>query len=202
MLGEYEQARNKAQIGLVLTQERGYHLGIAASLATLGQVAIAENKYDQAQQLAQQLHCAFEHTGVQSWALLILGHAACALGHYDQAKQHICKALRMRAESWGLSDRVWAVSTIALLLTGDEKVEQAVELYALASRYPMVANAPFFEDTVGQHIAAAAEALPPEVVAAAQARGQARDLEATVRELLEEMESDISASPPEANAQE
>jgi hypothetical protein len=61
-----------------------------------------------------------------------------------------------------------------------------VELYALASRYPLVANSRWFEDVVGQHIAAAAATLPPERVVAAQARGQARDLVATVSELLEE----------------
>ena len=44
-----------------------------------------------------------------------------------------------------------------------------------------------FEDVAGQHIAAAAATLPPEVVTAAQERGRARDLEATVAELLAEL---------------
>jgi hypothetical protein len=62
-----------------------------------------------------------------------------------------------------------------------------VELYALASRYPLVANSRWFEDVAGRHIAAVAASLPPDVVAAAQARGRARDLEATVTELLVEL---------------
>ena len=62
--------------------------------------------------------------------------------------------------------------------------EQAVELYALASRYPYVANSRWFEDIAGRHIAAVAATLPPDAVAAAQERGKARDLEATVAELL------------------
>ncbi|MBN1933585.1 MAG: hypothetical protein JW934_02910, partial [Anaerolineae bacterium] len=67
------------------------------------------------------------------------------------------------------------------------ETERAVELYALASRYSVVANSRWFEDVAGKHIAAAAETLPPDVVAAAQERGRARDLWSTVEEVLEEL---------------
>ena len=63
-----------------------------------------------------------------------------------------------------------------------------MELYALALLEPYVANSRWFEEIAGREIAAAAEALPPDVVAAAQARGRARDLWATVEELLDEIE--------------
>ena len=65
---------------------------------------------------------------------------------------------------------------------------RAVELYALASRYPFVANSRWFEDVAGKHIAAVAATLPPEVVAAAQERGKARDLWATAEEMLKELQ--------------
>ena len=71
-----------------------------------------------------------------------------------------------------------------MLLVDQENVEIAVELYAPATRFPLVRNSQWFEDVAGRHIAAAAKALPPEVVAAAQARGQARDLWQTVEEIL------------------
>ena len=67
-------------------------------------------------------------------------------------------------------------------------VERAIELYAVVSRYPYVANSRWFEDIAGQHIAAAAESLPPEVVQAARERGRARDLWKTAKELLAELE--------------
>jgi hypothetical protein len=56
----------------------------------------------------------------------------------------------------------------------------------LASRYPLVANSSWFEKVMGRLIAAGATALPPEVAQAARERGQARDLEAVLMELLEE----------------
>jgi hypothetical protein len=51
-----------------------------------------------------------------------------------------------------------------------------------------VASSRWFKGVAGKHIAAVAATLPPEVVAAAQERGRARDLEATVAELLAELE--------------
>ncbi|MBN2390702.1 MAG: hypothetical protein JXR84_08265 [Anaerolineae bacterium] len=82
---------------------------------------------------------------------------------------------------------MYALPASALLLADQGKVERAVEIYALASRHPFVANSCWFEDVAGRHIAAVAAKLPPEVVVAAQERGRARDLQATVLELLEEL---------------
>jgi hypothetical protein len=48
------------------------------------------------------------------------------------------------------------------------------------------------EDVVGRHIATAAATLPPEVAAAARERGRARDLWATMEELLVELAANIA----------
>jgi hypothetical protein len=82
---------------------------------------------------------------------------------------------------------LWALPATALILASEGEVERAVELYALASRYPLVAKSRWFADVVGKQIAAAAATLPAERVAILQARGRTRDLEATVAELLAEL---------------
>ena len=92
--------------------------------------------------------------------------------------------MQVAAESKDIPPTIHVLPAIALILADQGKKERAVELYALASRYPLVANSRWFEDIAGQHIAAVADTLPPEVVAEAQERGRARDLEATVKELL------------------
>jgi hypothetical protein len=66
---------------------------------------------------------------------------------------------------------------------------RAVEFYALASRYPTVANSRWFEEIAGNRIAALTARLPQEAVAAARARGEARDLAATVADLRGEFEA-------------
>ena len=80
------------------------------------------------------------------------------------------------------------LTAITLRLADEGQKVRAVELYALASRYAFVANSRWFEDVAGKHIAAVAATLPPEVVAAAQERGKARDLWATAEEMLKELQ--------------
>ena len=80
-----------------------------------------------------------------------------------------------------------ALPAMALLLAGQGDCERAVELYALALRYPLVAKSHWLADVVGKQITAAANTLPAERVGLLQERGRARDLEATVAELMAEL---------------
>jgi hypothetical protein len=73
------------------------------------------------------------------------------------------------------------------LIRWRQKVERAVELYALASRYPFVAQSRWFADVTGDTLAEIAATLPAERVAILQESGRTRDMEATVAELLAEL---------------
>jgi hypothetical protein len=118
--------------------------------------------------------------------LISSGYTAWGLGQLSLARQCLAEILPVVDENKFLLTSIGAICLAALLSTNQGKPERAVELYALASRYPLVANSHWFEDVVGRHITAAAATMPAEMVAAVQARGQARDLAATLRELLEE----------------
>jgi hypothetical protein len=67
------------------------------------------------------------------------------------------------------------------------EIERAVELYACASRYPLVSESRWFAEVVGDEIAATAATLPAERIVALEARGRVRDLEAAAAELLAEL---------------
>ena len=109
-----------------------------------------------------------------------------------------CQALRLAgATKLGVLQLV-AVQATALLLAERGQVEQAVELHCLVSRYPAVANSQWCHDVCGKHIAAAAAALEPQALSAAQARGRARDLQATVEELAAEWSSAPDHASPVA----
>jgi hypothetical protein len=86
--------------------------------------------------------------------------------------------------------------TMSLWLVDKGRTEQAIELYALASLYPHIANSRWFEDVVGRWVTAAAahpQGVPPQVVSAAQERGRASDLWDTAAQLATEMASPMSA---------
>ena len=67
--------------------------------------------------------------------------------------------------------------------------EPHAEAYAEAVRRAQesVPNSPGHELVFGRHIAAVAATLPPDVVATAQERGRARDMGATLVELVAEL---------------
>jgi tetratricopeptide (TPR) repeat protein len=189
-LGQYKQARAQAQMSLAFSREYGEQWLIGSSLFTLGSVALAEQACAEAWQLLEESIAVSREIGYRenvARALAVLGYAARGLGHLDQAGLHLHKVLETAVEGDFVA-LLMALPAAALLLADRGQEERAVELYALASRYPFVANSRWFEDVAGKHIAAVAATLPPEVVAAARERGRARDLEAMVAELLAELE--------------
>jgi len=111
--------------------------------------------------------------------------AAQGLGDISGARKHLCHALELAEEAGVVPPLPWALPATALLLAGEGEHERAVELYALAFRYPLVAKSRWVADVVGkQIITAVANMLPAEQVAIQQERGRARDLETTTAELL------------------
>jgi tetratricopeptide (TPR) repeat protein len=181
-LGRYEQAHALIQKGIALAREVGAQVRVGASLHWLGCVALAREKYAEAQQLFQESVVVYRELGLRAdlgEALGGLGIALRGLGRLPQAEQHLSEALRTAVEIRAFRPLMYAIPAMALLLADVGEKEQAVELYALASRYRYIANSRWFEDVVGKHITAVAANLPPEVVAAAQERGRARDLWAT-----------------------
>jgi tetratricopeptide (TPR) repeat protein len=189
-LGQYEQARTQVSASLAPFREYGDQREIGESLFALGSVALAEEAYAEAWQLLEESVAVLRQTGRRDdigRVLATLGYAACKLGQFPQAGRHLYEALRTAAEIRAFIPLLLALPGLALLLADRGEEERAVELYALASRYPFVANSRWFEDVAGKHIATVAATLPPDVVAAVQERGRARDLEATVAELLVEL---------------
>jgi tetratricopeptide (TPR) repeat protein len=189
-LGRYEQAWALGQMGCTLSREIGYRWGMGVSLRLLGCVMLAEEAYATARGLLQESVVVLQETG--EWnsvalTLAVLGLAARGLGQSLQAQQHLSEALRTTTEIGAFLPLVRVLPAMALLLADRGEPERAVELYALASRYPFVANSRWFEAVTGRHIADVAATLPPEGVAVARERGRVRDLNATVLELLAEL---------------
>ena len=112
-------------------------------------------------------------------------------GDYPQARRHLGEALgvagHVRDYETFMFQMIMVLAT-ALLLADVGQTERAVELYALASRYPLMANSRLVEDLAGREMAAVAARLPADVAAAAEARGRAGDLEATLAGLAAELE--------------
>jgi tetratricopeptide (TPR) repeat protein len=190
-LGRYKEARAHAQTGLVVAREHGPRDCVCKNLLLLGCLELAQGTPAEAHRFLTEGADAFRSIGGRrddrSWAQVSLSLAAHGLGDTPGARQHLRQALELAQETGVVPPLLWALPATALILVSEGQVEHAVELYALASRYPMVAKSRWFADVVGRQIATAADTLPAGRVAILQNRGRARDLEVTAAELLAEL---------------
>jgi len=185
--GRYGEARAQAEQVVSQARELGFDRGVGSGMALLGQVALAEGAFAQAYSCAQEsLRVAEQIGGGQREAghMALLGLAARGLGRQIEARQHLAAALGWARQAQQFMELMVALVGIILLLADDGENERAVELYALASRYPFVGHSRWLQGVAAESLAATAAAVPSELVAAAQDRGRARDLDATVAELL------------------
>jgi hypothetical protein len=191
-LGQYERVRALGCEELARTRQMEAWAFVGLTLVWLAQVSVATGEYREGSQTLHEAIPLLRRAGARDYVgrgLSTWAHAARGLGQTDQAWECAGHALRLGLECEAVYSLLLALSAITLLLADRDQVEWAVELYALASRYPIVANSCWFEDVAGRHLATVAAGLPDDVREQAQARGQARDLWATARELLEELDA-------------
>jgi len=190
-LGLYDKARAWIRAALPFCgSEYGQGQLYARCHVVLGRLALAEGAYEEAEDSLQQALTLYEGLGRHLMVVELraaLAYVERGRGRRHPAREHLCAALRPTAESHYRNAALQSLPAEALLLLDEGALERAVELYALVSIYPYAAHSRWFEDVAGREISAAAEALSPEVVDAAQERGCARDLWATVEELLDEL---------------
>jgi tetratricopeptide (TPR) repeat protein len=154
---------------------------MAATLLALG-------RYSEARQALQPNIAALEQAGQNRMlgrTLAMAARAELGLGNLDAAWEHALRAVRLLSGQhyfWLLE----AMAAAAAVLAERGEAERAVDIYALLNRHEFVANARWFSDVFGQVVEKAAANLPPDTVAAAQARGEASDLWQAAQELLVE----------------
>jgi tetratricopeptide (TPR) repeat protein len=197
--GDYEKARTFAQELLNLPKDTGEWTVADDARAhwLLGMLALAEEAYAEAQEHLRESIAAYREYGLPNE--LVVAQADSAVAAYGQgqpevARQYLHEALQTTVEAQIGMSLVHILPIVARFLASTGEPERAVEVYALASRYPYVANSVWFEDVVGEQVAAATADLAPDVVAAAQARGRERDLWETAEALLHELDAEVRVS--------
>jgi predicted ATPase/DNA-binding SARP family transcriptional activator len=191
-MGRYDEAYSLLEQGLALSREIGFQRGTGFSLSGLAYLLMPEEKHLEAQRLMEEAISVFQaiQQGEQlAGAVGALAVTAVGLGQPSQARKHLREALGLISQTGAIVPLFWSIlPAVALLLAHQGEPERAVEIYALASRFPFVANSQWIEDISGRYVAAAAASLPPDVLEAAKARGSTRDVQATVAELRAELE--------------
>ena len=188
-LGDYSKAEEIGRAALALLAGTGHSWPRGFIAWWLGVAYLMLQKYPEARgafQLNQTI--ALNQANLSGMADLGLSMLEFRLGNFPQVWQHIHKALPLMVDQQSLYLN-YGLSIIALLLAGRGEVEQALELYTLVIRFPMVANSCWFADFFGKPIQSASASLPAEVVAAAQQRGQLLDARETAHRLIADFDT-------------
>jgi DNA-binding SARP family transcriptional activator/predicted ATPase len=187
-LGQYERVREREQVELARHRRNGRAFDAGRSLRSLGYIALAEGDLTTAEQRLQEaveLLRPISQPEDLAEVVGVTGFVLAQLGKRDEGEALVREALRTAGAIGNLHCAAIAVAALAGLCSLTEQSEVALEWHALASRYGCIGNSRFWEDVVGRRIAEEAAALPGGVAAAAQARGEQRDLYAAIAEVLQ-----------------
>jgi predicted ATPase/DNA-binding SARP family transcriptional activator len=188
LMGQYKPAYPLARTALQKMQDVRDQRGVGWVYHILAGIALGLDEFAEAEQSARSSAEAYrplEQRQELTFALAYLSYSLWAQGRLAEMKPLLGEVLHIWQAIGAPHSLMYALVGMALLSVNHGQAERAVELYAMASRLsPCIENCHWFSDIAGRHVEAAAEALSPERIAAAQARGLARDAQATVAELL------------------
>ncbi|MBE7468341.1 MAG: tetratricopeptide repeat protein [Anaerolineales bacterium] len=195
-MGRLTEAKQLLQESLSITRALGDRWSMALCLNQLGVVTFLTGKdfWAEAKQLHQESLAISKELGEKYFSAISLNHLGrvhYALGEGQEATQSFMTALRMAIESRaapvaldiliGLATPIVhpevGVTGVALNLK-----EQAIEWLALVLSHP--ASRQDTKDRAARLLAELESQLPPQISAAARARGQTRSLEAVAAEIL------------------
>ncbi len=187
-LGEYEQGKQLYHECLAILRGIGDLSGVAVALGDLSELATVLGEYAEAAGLAQESLAMDEKLGypVQiAWASRVLGNVAREQNDLEGARRYLRRALEMGMSAGATAPALLTITGIAALLMREGELEWPAELLALVLHHPSTWR--WTKDRAAPLVAKLEAALAPERFAAAQERGRARDLDATVKELLAEL---------------
>jgi tetratricopeptide (TPR) repeat protein len=195
-LGRYAETIARVGRNLPLAKELDARREIGLAHVILGMAYLGQGDFEQAENWALKSvkqYRAINQRDELSLALAIMVYTQLGLGQAQQAGLHLCEILKIGIDIGGVYPILYILFGASLLLMKSGECEKAVEISALAERYPFVKNSRWFEDIAGREIAAMTKSLPPEVVVTAQERGREMDLWETAGELLDKIGQDCQS---------
>jgi tetratricopeptide (TPR) repeat protein len=188
-LRQYEKAHELFGQSLAFYRDVGNAMGMHDELGDLAEAANALGDYAQAEQYVREAFRVLPEGEADydrgSWEYRNLGNAACGLGNYADARTYLRRSLELAVSAQMPSRHLLTLVGVARVWAKEGDKERALELLALVMNHRF--SWQLAKDQAAPLIAELEAELSPEVAAAAQARGRARDLDATVAELLDEL---------------
>jgi DNA-binding SARP family transcriptional activator/predicted ATPase len=202
-LGAFTEASAEVQAGMALARSVGKPLDLAWGQWVSGMVLLGMGALPEAEAAFAESAAAYRATGYVGqvgWSAALLAHIALEHGDAATAREQLRTVLRETRGRGDFLPLLEALPTAARLLARSGAAERAIELLALAERYPVLVHSQVYKRFLNQARDEAVHTLAADQVAAAEARGRELDLWATIAALLHELvdAADLlqSASPP------
>jgi serine/threonine protein kinase/DNA-binding CsgD family transcriptional regulator/tetratricopeptide (TPR) repeat protein len=190
-LGRYEEARGRLLDLLAIFRQQESNGWTASCQYLLGCVQMTMGDDREASRLLDESNRANRETGNGERlcrTLVAQSLLASQTDQIDKAGAYLGEALALALDTRYPVLAIMALPAISLYQTVQDAGEDAVELYALASNQPYIANSHWYQRVVGDRIEAVD--LPSEVRAGAEERGRARDLWQTIEELVVQLQAE------------
>jgi len=186
ILGKFELAEQYFLRGIAIADEVNYARVKIEILRGQGRLALSLGQYAEAKECFNKcvlLSRESPHAGSAIEALAGLGHSAYALGEIDQAREYYHQSLEEALRTGRQASTQEALVGLAALLAHEGQSERGVELLALVVEHPTTYQVD--RDRARELLNELESGMHPEQFAAAMERGQARNLEEVVAEMLE-----------------
>lgn len=191
--GDYVEARRLALEGQALAQDMGYTAAILWTTSAAADYALMQRDYSAAYSYYQTglLLCQEQIDRLSAVSQLIgLSSAACGLGNYREARQHLGEALRFALAMGFEAAKLDVVGAAAWLWNHTGQVDRAVEWASYVLNHPNSYD--FMKRRLTHLISDLQSVLPSEVFTAVVERGKTFDLDETVKMLLIELSQPLS----------
>ena len=187
--GEFREAERRLRQGMAICKQIKDSFGIALALTHLGLLVHVKADYLEAKRLHQESLEIFKEIGDQwgaACALTGLGYATCSLGEHEGSDRHFREAIKIAVKIGTLPVALDALAGLGTLLGAgeQEQMERALGLLIFVLHHS--ASSHETKNKAARLFAEMEVELAPQVVSAAQKRGQANTLEAVVEEILGE----------------
>ena len=149
----------------------------------LAELALLRGQHDEARKLFEENVAGTTRPGRPS-SLVGLGRATAAVGELEQAREWFRQGLEGSMKA-GPPYTVEALAGIAEFFGREGERERAVELLVLVLQHPVTFR--FTKERAQRLLSQLESELPPHVLAAARARGEAQTLEGMAAEVLKEL---------------
>ena len=177
VLGEYEQARHHHWEALALRREIGDYRAVAVSLVNLGDVAYRAGQVGEAGAFYEEsltLRREIGDSGRIMSSLARLGDVSLVLGDAEKAERYYREALQLSLLIHALPRIMQSLLGMATVLVQARRGEEALTLLDVIKHHP--ATPRWYRDDADRLFSELAAELSPQKVAAAKAKGAARDV--------------------------